>query len=110
MASGVEEDGRIDTMSERIFNNKNESTNDEIDNLGSKSFLSEIPENTKYIIGGVGAGVFIFVVIAFAWVINKKRIEQKMETQESIDENPDYGETYYEGNTQILDKNSYYYM
>ena len=52
-------------------------------------------------------GIIIVAVIACSIVLCL--YTKKGSKRESVDENPDYGEAYYEGNSQIMDQNDYYY-
>ena len=60
-----------------------------------------------YVGCGVGGSLVPFIILSVGMFCVKKRSDEGK--RESIDENPDYGDDYYDGRTQVMDENDYYY-
>ena len=61
-----------------------------------------------YVSGGIGGGSFLILLLIIGIVFMWRR-KPNVKKQETIDENPDYGDDYYDGRTQVMDENDYYY-
>ena len=62
-----------------------------------------------YFGSGLGAGMLLIVIVIIVLVLIFRRMRAtKMEKQESIEINPEYGEDYYCGRSEILDVNEDY--
>ena len=59
-----------------------------------------------YIGCGVGGILMLFIILSVGMFCVKKRSDEGK--RESIDENPDYRDDYYEGRSQVMDQNDYY--
>ena len=58
--------------------------------------------------GGMGGLMFILAMVGLCVCISRRR-NNKLEKNETVDVNPEYGEDYYEdGKTQVIDENEYY--
>ena len=49
----------------------------------------------------------LFLILSVGIFCLKKKSDEGK--RESIDENPDYGDDYYGGRSQVMDQNDYYY-
>ena len=71
--------------------------------------LGDMGSTSKYVYIGCGTVGAITVVLCFIvlcfYIKKKKEISKRV----TVDENPVYGEAYYEGINQIVDQNDYYY-
>ena len=64
---------------------------------------------SKYVYMGCGAAGAVALISCFLSACFCIRRQRKKSKRESVDENPDYGEAYYKGNSQIVDQNDYYF-
>ena len=60
-----------------------------------------------YIVFGVIGGLTLLLCLVSVVLCIRRRKEASK--RETVDENPDYGDDYYEGRSQVMDQNEYYY-
>lgn len=65
-------------------------------------------DNYMFIYVGCGVGAGVILLMVFLTLIFCLRNKRHLRRRETIDENPDYGDAYYGGRSQVMDLNDYY--
>ena len=61
-----------------------------------------------YVCSGFGGLLLIIIILVVVIFCMKRRRTVHLETQENVDENPEYADDYYEDTSQVMDENEYY--
>merc|ERR1712192_10068 len=96
----------LNSMNPAVFGNKSGDTgniNDDGKPVVEASARAEEDKFWLYVGGGIGGGSLLLLLIM--GIVCIRRRKPKLEKTETIDENPDYGDTYYDGRTQVMDEN-----